>query len=191
MYDKLPHSLPPQLLLVTSTIPPSPGPYPGVASVPAPTPANDADQNPQASPKRENVDSTADIIISESKDADSSEDIVISESKDVLTADEHMAEAENTESKERSMDVDTDAPQPSETIEKEPSMDVDVDVPQPSETIAAEQSAEQPSEVAAGKDEEQPVDEVNTLVEPPPDTSEPAPMVDDNESKGDAMESST
>jgi hypothetical protein len=159
----------PQLLLVTSTIPPSSGTYPGVPSAPAPAPApaKDTDQKPPASPKAENADSTSDVM-SESNDvpvqADNSEEPTVS-----VAADEERADVEGRESKEETMEVD--APQPSETI------------------AAGDVLRESTEEVSANKGEQPPVDEVNTLAAPPPETS--VPMEDDNESKPDAMASST
>lgn len=91
----------PQLLLVTSTIPPSPGPYPG-PSVPAPTPelalAKDEDPKPAESPR---IDSNSDIT--NEKVATAS-----------VAADEEMVDTVSTESKEEPMEVD--GPQPSGMI---------------------------------------------------------------------------
>jgi hypothetical protein len=86
-----------------------------------------------------------------------------------VAADEEMADVEGRESKEETMEVD--APQPSETI------------------AAGDVLRESTEEVSANKGEQPPVDEVNTLAAPPPETS--VPMEDDNESKPDAMASST
>lgn len=153
-----------KLLLVTSTIPPSSGTYPGVLSVPAPAPAKDADQKPPASPKAENAGPTSDVM-SESNDvpvqADSREEPTVS-----VAADEEMADVEGTKSKEQTMEVD--APQPSETI------------------AAGDVLRESTEEVSANKGEQPPV---NTLAAPSPETS--VPMEDDKDSKPDAMASST
>jgi len=130
--------------------------------VPAPTPAKDADQKPLVSPKRED----ADIITSESKDV-------------LVAADEHMADTESTELKERSMDVD--APQPAEVIAaEEGSRENSLEVKdEPGQPIVDEvnTSSVPPSEQA------------NTSSEPPPDTVS-APIVDNEESK-EVLESST
>lgn len=166
-------SLHPQLLLVTSTFPPSPGPYPGIPSVPAPepapalAPAKDADENPIASPKTEDADPTPDIM-SESNDvpvqADSREEPTVS-----VAADEEMADVEAAESKEQTMEVD--APQPSETI------------------AAGDVLKESTEEVSTSKEEQQPVDEASTVAAPPPEMS--APMEEESESKPDVTASST
>ena len=140
---------------------------PAPAQAPAPVPAKEADQKPPASPKAENVDLTPDIM-SESNDvpvqADHREEPTVS-----VVADEEMADVEGTESKEQTMEVD--APQPSEPI------------------AAGEVLRESIEEVATIKEEQQPVDETSSLAAPLPETS--APMEDDNETKPDAMESST
>lgn len=156
-----------QLLLVTSTIPPSPGPYPGVPSVPAPTPAKDAVQKPLASPTTE----SADIIAS----SDSPKDVLVA-------ADERMADAESTELKELKvlMDVETTAP-PAETISTE----------EGSRENAPEVKDEpgQPVADEANTSSVPPSEQVDTLSEPLSDTVS-EPVVDNNESKEDVVESS-
>ena len=165
-----------QLLLVTSTIPPSPGPYPGVPSVPAPesalpapVPAEGTDQNLPASPKAENADSTPDIM-SESVDVAVHTDNNIEEPTVSVAADEEMADVEGTESKEQTMEVD---------------------VPQPSEaTAAGVVLKESTEEVSASEQEQPPVDKANTSAAPTASETS-VPMEDENESKPDVMASST
>ncbi|KAG0582530.1 hypothetical protein KC19_3G066600 [Ceratodon purpureus] len=165
-----------KLLLVTSTIPPSPGPYPGVPSVPAPesalpapVPAEGTDQNLPASPKAENADSTPDIM-SESVDVAVHTDNNIEEPTVSVAADEEMADVEGTESKEQTMEVD---------------------VPRPSEaTAAGVVLKEYTEEVSASEQEQPPVDKANTSAAPTASETS-VPMEDENESKPDVMASST
>lgn len=159
-----------KLLLVTSTFAPSPGPYPGVASVPAPTPipAKDMDQKPLGSPKRENVDSTPDVTGKPNDDlvrADHMEEPAAE-----VVADVEMVDVDSPESKERSVDVDTS---------------------QPSEVVAVgEGLKESASEVPTGKEEWQLVDEADASAAPSTETSlKNASMVDCNESQADVTAS--
>lgn len=158
---------------MTSTIPPSPGPYPGVSSVPATTPAaapapglaKDVDQKPVESPKRENVDSNSNLA-SESNDGPVETDLKEVAIASVAT-DQEMADTVSTDPKEEPMDVDG---------------------PQPSGTLAAEEgSKENASEVSAVKEEWQMVDAADVSAAAPTETEtspQTAPRVDRNESEG-------
>jgi serine/threonine-protein phosphatase 4 regulatory subunit 2 len=156
-----------KLLLVTSTIPPSAGPYPGTSSVPAPTPepavAKEADSKPTESPRRENADSNSEIT---STSSDGPVEAEIKGPVAAVAADEEMVDTVSTESKEEPMEVDG---------------------PQPSGTVAAEDDGtkENVPEVPAVTDEWHLVDAADISASAPPETNqESAAMVDRNDSEG-------